>query len=87
MIHEKNSRLSLDVQELFHPQDSPRILATILACLNMCLTVLDRGLRSYLVLDFGLAWLTSLSVLAFQQVYLTQIRDNNLFHTGLSVLV
>ena len=29
MIHEKNSRVSLCVQELYHPQDSLRILATI----------------------------------------------------------
>ena len=35
-----------------------------------------------MVLDFWLAWLTGLSVLAFQQVYLTQLRDRNLSHPG-----
>ena len=38
-------------------------------------------------LDFWLAWLTGLPVLPFQQVYLTQLRDRNLSHTGLPVLV
>ena len=37
--------------------------------------VLNRGLRFYLVLNFWLAWSTGLPVLAFQHVYLTQIRD------------
>ena len=60
-------------------------------------SVLDRGLRFYLVLDFWLAQSTaallgfqkntSLSVLAIQHVYLTQLRDKNLSHTGLTVLV
>ena len=35
------------------------------------------------VLDFWLAQSTGLSVLAFQPVYLTQLRDRNLSHTGL----
>ena len=33
----------------------------------------------YLVLHFWLAWLPGLQVLAFQQVYLPQLRDRNLF--------
>ena len=56
ILHEKNWRLSLCVQELDHPQDFPWILAAILVCRNDTgLTVLDRGFRSYLVLDSRLA--------------------------------
>ena len=46
MVHEKNWRVSLCVQELCHPQDFLRILG---------LTVLDGGLRFDLVWDFWLA--------------------------------
>ena len=87
MVHEKNWRESLCVQELFDPQNSMGILATILVCRNDTgLSVLDRGLRFHLVLDFWLAWSTGLTVLSFQHVYLTQLRDRNLSHTNLPVL-
>ena len=59
-----------------------------MVCLNTTgLTVLDRGLRFDLVLNFWLAWSTGRTVLAFQHVYLTQVLDGNLSHTSLSVLV
>ena len=46
MIHEKNGRVSLCVQELCPPQDSLRTLAAIPACRNVTgLSVLSRGLR------------------------------------------
>ena len=58
-------------------------------------SVLDRGLRSNLVLDFWLAQSTAallgfqkntvLPVLTFQHVYLTQLRDRNLSHSDLHV--
>ena len=48
MVHEKNSRVSLCVQELCHPQDSLWILAAIPVCRNDTgLTVLDHGLRFF----------------------------------------
>ena len=80
MVHEKNWRVSLCVQELYHPQGYLRILADILVCRN-------HGLCFYLVLDFWLARQQVSPVPSFQHVYLTQIRDRNLSHTGLSVLV
>ena len=59
MIHEKNWRVSLCVQKFYHPQDFLWILAAIPVIRNGTgLTVLDRGLRFYLVLDFWLAWST-----------------------------
>ena len=85
MIHEKNWRVSLCVQELCHPQDVLRILAAIPVCRNgRGLPVLDRDSHFYLVLGFWLVSSTAallrfqqstgLSVLAFQHVYLTQLR-------------
>ena len=74
-FNEKNWRVSLCVQELYHPRDSLRILAAIPVCRNKTsLSVLTRGLRFYLVLDF-------------QHVHLTQILDRNLSHTGLPVFL
>ena len=79
--------VSLCVQELYHPRDSLWILAAIPICRNLTgLSVLYRGLRFYLVLEFWLAWSTGLTVLSFQYVYLTQILDRNLSHTGHPVL-
>ena len=79
MVHEKNWRVSLCVQELYHPQDFLRILAASLGFRNKAgLPVLTRGLRFYLVLDFWLAWSTGLTVLSVQHVHLTQILDRNL---------
>ena len=49
------------------------------------LTSLHSDLRFYLVWDFWLPWSTSLAVLSFQHVYLTQILETNLSHTGLPV--
>ena len=56
---------------------------------------LIRGLRFYLVLGFWLVYSTAalprfqkstgLPVLAFPHVYLTQLRDRDLSHTGLTV--
>ena len=81
MVHGKNWRVSLCVQELCHPQDFLWILAVIpVRRILTGLTVLDRGLRFYLVLDFELAWSTGLPALAFQQVSLTQLRDKNPSH-------
>ena len=63
------------------------------SCSHSGMSEFNRSLRSrswssfLLVLDFWLAWSTSLPVLAFQHVYLTQLRDRNLSHTGLTVLV
>ena len=98
MVHERNWRVSLCVQELCHPQDFLWILAATPGSQNtMGCPVLDRGLRFYLFLFFWLTWSTAallgfqkntgLTVLAFQHVYLTQLRDRNLSHTDLPVLV
>ena len=65
-VHEKNWRVSLCVQEICHPRDLLWILAAIPVCRNdTSLSVLNRGLRFYLVLDFWLAWSTGLPVLSF----------------------
>ena len=50
MIHEKNSRVSLGVKELFHPQDSDWILATIPVCR------IDTGLPVPVYPHFRLKW-------------------------------
>ena len=89
MVHEKNWRVSLCVHEICHPQDFLCILAAIPVCRNdTSLTVFDRGLRFYMVLDFWLAWSTTgrpvLSSL--QHVNLTQVLDGNLFHSDLPFL-
>ena len=56
MVHEKNWRVSLCVQELCHPQDFLLTLAAIPVCRNGTgLPVLDRDPHIYLVLDFWLA--------------------------------
>ena len=56
MVHEKNSRLSLCVQEVCHPQDSLLILATIPVYRNNAgFPVLARD-SLFLDLDFG--WFT-----------------------------
>ena len=73
MVDEKNSRVSLCVQELFHPQDSLWVLATTLVCRNTGLPVPVRDPHFYLVLGFWLVHLTTL--LMFQK------------WTGLPVLV
>ena len=53
----KNWRVSLSVQELYHPRDFLWILAAIPVCRNTTgLTVLNRGLRFYVVLNIWLAW-------------------------------
>ena len=53
MVHEKNWRVSLCVQELCHPQDFLRILAAIPVCRNKTgLSVLSRALHFYLVFGF-----------------------------------
>ena len=55
MVREKNWRVSLCVQELYHPRDFPWILAATPGCRNLTgVSVLNRGLRFYLVLEFGL---------------------------------
>ena len=85
--NEKNWRVRLCVQELYHPRDFLCFLAAILGFRNKTgLTVLTRGLRFYLVLDFWLAWSTGLPVLSVQHVNLTQMLDRNLSHSGLPVL-
>ena len=62
-VHEKNSRVSLCVQELFHPQDSLWILATIPVCRNNTgVTVLARDSHFYLVLGFRLVHVRTLLV-------------------------
>ena len=56
MVHEKNWRVSLCVQELYHPQDFLWALAAIPVCRNgMGLTFLGRDPHFYLVLGFWLA--------------------------------
>ena len=97
MVHEKNWRVSLCVQELCHLQDSIWILAAIPVSRNDTgLPVLARDPHFYLVLGFGLVYSTTLlmfqnstglTVLAFPQVHLTRLRDGDPSHTGLSVLV
>ena len=88
VLDDKNWRVSLCVQELYHPRDFLGILAAIPVCWNTTgLTVLNRGLRFYLVLDFLLAWSTGLPVLSFQHVHLTQMLDRNLSHTCLPLLL
>ena len=53
MVHEKNWRVSLCVQDLHRPRDFLSILAAIPVCRNLTgLTVLNRGLRFYLVFGF-----------------------------------
>ena len=53
MVHEKNWRVSLCVQELYHPRDFLGILAAIPVCRNDTgLPVLTRGL----FWDFWLSW-------------------------------
>ena len=87
ILHGKNWRESLHVREFHHPPKFLRILAATPGCQNDTgLPVLDRGLRFYLVLDFWLACSRGRPVLDFQHVYLTQTRDRNPSHTGLSVL-
>ena len=87
MVHEKNLRVSVFRNSIIH-KIFLRILAAIPVCRNLTsLPALNRDLRFHWVLDFWLAWSTGLPVLAFQQVYLTQLRDRNLSHTGLPVLV
>ena len=55
-LHEKNWRVSLCVQELYHPRDFLLILAAILEFRNTTgLTVLNRGLRFIWFWIFG--WL------------------------------
>ena len=43
-------------------------------------SILTRGFRSYMVLDFWLPWSTGLTVLSVRHVHLTQILDRNLSH-------
>ena len=67
-------------------QDSLWILAATPGCRNTTgRTVLSRGFRFYLVLDFGLAWATTgLTVIwSLQHVKLTQALDGNLSHSDL----
>ena len=53
MVHEKNWRVGLCVQELYHPRDFPWILAAIPVFQNTTgRSVPSRGFRFYLVLDF-----------------------------------
>ena len=55
MVHEKNWRVSLCVQELCHPRDFLSILAAIPENRNTTgRPVLYRGFRFYLVWDFWL---------------------------------
>ena len=56
MVHEKNWRVSLCVQELCHPLDFLKILAATPGCRNTTgLTVLDRDRHFYFFLGFRLA--------------------------------
>ena len=88
MVHEKNWRVSHCVQQLCHPLDFLLFLAATPGCRNVTgFSVLDRGLRFYLLLDFWLAWAkTGLPVLFVQHVNLTQVLDGNLSHSDLSFL-
>ena len=87
MVHEKNWRVSLCVQELSSTRFSLNSCSHSEFRNNTGLSVLFRGLRFYLVLDFWLAWSTGLPVLFVQHVNLTQALDGNLSHTGLPFLV
>ena len=79
---------SLFVRELCHPPNFLRIIAAIPVRRKFTgLSVLYRGLRFHLFSDFWLAWSTSLPVLSFQHVYLTQLLKRNLSHTDLRVFV
>ena len=71
MTLEKNWRVSLCVQELYHPRYFDRLLAAIPICRNKTgLPILTRGLPFHLVLDFWLTWSTGLSILTVQHVHL-----------------
>ena len=97
IIHEKNSRVRLCVQELCHPQDFRWILATIPVWRNNTgLPVLTHFSHVYLVLGVWSVYSTTLlmfqkstglPVLAFPHVHLTRLRDGDPSRTGLPVLV
>ena len=96
ILHEKNWRVSLCVQELYHPPNFLRILAATPGFQNLTMLDLSRQTTGfpvlswspfYLVLNFWLAWATTGNgVLFVQHVNLTQVLDGNLSHTGLPVL-
>ena len=83
MLHEKNWRESLHVQELYHPRDFLWNLAAIPVYQNTTsLTVLTRGLRFYLAFDSGLAWSMGRTIFPFNmftwhrkwiEIYPTQV--------------
>ena len=87
MVHEKNWRVSLCVQELCHPRDFLWILAAIPVCQNTTDLPVPSWFHLYLVLDFWLARATTgFPVLFVQHVNLTQALDGNLSHSDLPFL-
>ena len=96
IIHEKNSRVSLCVRELCHPQDSLNSCNIPVYRNNTGLPVLARDSHFYLILESGLVYSTNLlmfqnntglAVLTFRHFHLTRLQDGDPFHTGLTVLV